>query len=306
MPLDIEFLLESVLNETPEQVFSVQGDRVCLWSIQGVAFMIFDRFSIVGEGEQTHYDLIIAVKRIYDALHSQEKEGLSQETEIQIALDEINGAVSNMDEMKKEFDASRLKDFLDSGEWVNHKVYRDKIGLSGRMWPNKHIISFWNKSPDVIKRWDRVEKMFDEFIDLGKLEDYEVDWLERKPNATTGEYSPLTPASNISSSKNFAKADHLTGQKNFLKLLFASPRTLPALDPKEIEELQKKLHTLNPAQKKIALNIMGKKNVKAAEIANKLGITVAEFNHLMHQGLDETEDEKLPNMADLAIQLSKQ
>lgn len=183
-------------------------------------------------------------------------------------------------------------------------AYRAKLGITGRLWPDKGIISFWNASDDVIEHWDRVEKMFDDFkhrdIHIGKLENYKIDWLERARRRDSGKYSPMTSASSISSKRDTPR------QPDFLKVLFNSPQRLPELGSDEIEALQKKLHMMNPAQKKVALNMMGKKNVKAIEIANKLGITVAEFNHLMHQGLDEIEDEKMPNMSVLAKQLTKQ
>lgn len=72
----------------------------------------------------------------------------------------------------------------------------------------------------------------------------------------------------------------------------------------DIKAIQQKLHTLPPEQKKQALQAMGKRNVKAAEIADKLGMTVAEFNHIMN--VNEGEEDKMPDLIDLARQLGKQ
>jgi DNA-directed RNA polymerase specialized sigma24 family protein len=112
--------------------------------------------------------------------------------------------------------------------------------------------------------------------ETGDLNDYEVDWLERSYG--NGSTTPLTKASNVDA--NTGKPD--ANQKDFISTLFGDVKKIKSLPPEEIEKLNKKIHLLPPAKKREALLAMGYKNIKAIEIADALGITVAEFNNIMN------------------------
>ena len=109
----------------------------------------------------------------------------------------------------------------------------------------------------------------------GDLNDYEIDWLERSRNRSM---TPLTKASDVDA--NTGKPD--ANQKDFISTLFGDVKKIKSLSPEEIEKLNKKIHLLPPAKKREALLAMGYKNIKAIEIADALGMTVAEFNNIMN------------------------
>ncbi len=280
LPVDIEFLVESLLSEDPDGVYDENGDDLAAWYDQDAyAFMIFDNFFAVERGAK-HYNIVekIALAAKSGTLSSY----LSSPMAGQLAISSIAG-------LEKE-----LKSNSDLAKYVNKKSgfinYR-KIGITGRLWTKKKLISFWNSEAKVVDNWDRVVAMFDEpkfKNELGDLYGYMVDFVER--NWDTSE--PLVPASSIGTGKHEPAKDDK--QLNFLS----------KLDDKQLELVQQKLHTMKPEEKAKALKAMGAQNYKAAEIADKLGMSVAEFNHLMQVNEDsdslvETPDKVYDNAGEV-------
>ena len=278
LPFDIEFLMESVLKETPDFIMGVNDKSLAQWD-EGYgkiyAFMTFDHSSVLGK-DLTHYK----IAKFMDAAINK----MSPETYLNNLT---NLSVSNIAGLKKDLIYGRLGKAAAQSSLADD-TFRVNFGLSGRIWVNKKMISFWNSRQAVIKDWDALEQMFKDFAHiLGPIEEYHIDWIERRC------WTPLTPASTLSGNKR-GPAD---GEQQ-LALRFADD-----LSGDEIKAIQKRLHTMKPEEKKKALQALGKKNVKAAEIADALGMSVAQFNHIMH--VNETEEEKMPTLAELAVRLGK-
>lgn len=294
LPLDIEFLMESILQENPDGVPDETGYEFATWygRSPAYAFMTFEHFNMIGLGV-THHAM---VDFCYDTSKKERpldyfKTVLEGRRDVQVSSEE--GFFKNLT-------TGKLGEYIRMGgrrapgaDGGNKDVekYRTGLGLTGRIWTEKKLISFWNGSSEVVNQWDKVEKLFKDFADtLGKLEEYQVDFIERMANPK----KPLVPASSISSSRSNDGKLKPTNQMDFLE----------KLSPEKLAALQKKLHTMKPAEKKRALQALGAGNFKAAEIADKLGMSVAQFNHIMN--VNEGEDDKMPNLADLAKQLGKQ
>lgn len=117
-----------------------------------------------------------------------------------------------------------------------------------------------------------VEQLFTQSAGkFGKLSDYKVDWLERDIREM-----PMTPASEVSSSSGSED-----NQMDFLEKLSGDA----PISPEELKKLQGELHLMSAKEKKEALLKLGYKNKKYEEraaIADKLGMTVAEFNSIMN------------------------
>jgi hypothetical protein len=113
--------------------------------------------------------------------------------------------------------------------------------LSGRVWPEHNIMSFWNKLADIKQDWKQIKDMFAHNEGMKyNLDDYMVDNLERdRISFDTGRVPDLVPAKGI---------EH-HGEEEV------------ELSPEEIRDLQKKLHTLPPAEKKRAMLKLGMVNV---------------------------------------------
>jgi len=183
--------------------------------------------------------------------------------------------ISDFEAMLDSVYSGPLADFIKRGVHNDDDpgLFRIKSGgLAGRIWNRKKFISFWNNKDEVIDKWNDVIRLYNDFGDkFGNLGDYNVDWLDR--DIRNG--GPLTPASSISSSAGQKKDGN---QLDFLdKLASEEP-----ISKEEILKIQKRLHTLKPQEKKEALKQLGATNTKAADIADKLGMTVAEFNHIMN------------------------
>lgn len=260
VPLDIEFLLEGILDESPDEI-NIGGAKY-EWNDMDfgpVAFMTFETFSLLGYGK-THYGIMSNLGRAAEAdnpaahfkeLHRQGK----------VLFSDINAAAKEVVNVNTKL-GKYLKKY---GTYEANMRYRTELGLAGRIWTEKKFIAFWNKQEDVKAKWDSLEKMFTAFKrELGDLDDYQIDWIERVST------NPLTPAKTIRSDPK---------QQNFMDDLFANKND--KMSNQQIKMLQQKIHTLPPEKKKQALALLGAKNHKASEIADKLGISVAEFNHLM-------------------------
>jgi nicotinamide mononucleotide adenylyltransferase len=156
-------------------------------------------------------------------------------------------------------------------EDAGRSIYK---GLSGRIWPNKKVISFWQLPEEVRQRWKIVEDAFTKnpdptkkkdgtsshagTINLGRLEDYSLDFINSAGNSKG-----------------------LVTVPDFLSL--ADVGEDDVISPEEYKELLKKQHLDPEAKKKIIPQYK-----KAEELAKKMGYTsVAQMNADIHKGLDE-------------------
>lgn len=266
------------MKESPDVIY--YGDDDLSWldsKFNPWAFMTFKTFSVIGLS-YTHYaimDVLMEVRRKKAA-----KSWLNFY---------INGRttfkVSDVDALIKEVKdpntpvGKYLKSRVRGRQHGDAEIYRTKFGLTGRIWEGKKMMAFWNTRQQVLKEFSSLEKLFMDFPkELGDMNEYQIDWVERVDTS-----SPLTPMTGITKSNDSKDSK----QGDFMNALFGRPQDLPKLTPEQIRKIQQKVHTLPPEQKKKALEIMGVKNVKAADIANKLGMTVAEFNHIMQ--INESE-----------------
>jgi hypothetical protein len=307
IPVDIQFLLESILDEAPnmlnirsrKSLLKENPDKVDLKGGSGgdmkiaryqdsdaVAFFAFPNFAAYYEGG-THTDIINVLYNVYGELKlkiSKHGEDLEIGKSLEDAYDSVKDYmmksdvhVTDFDGMIKDMQGGPLKDFFD-----NENIHDDDDpggfriksgGLSGRLWKRKKIVSFWNVREDVIRKWNMVEQLFSQSAGrFGKLSDYKVDWLERDIRVM-----PMTPADEITSASGSED-----NQMNFLEKLSGDAAPISA---DELKELQKILHKLSPEKKKRALIKLGIKNVKyeqLADIVEKLGMSMAEYNHIMN------------------------
>jgi hypothetical protein len=276
--------LKDLLKENPDFVSDEHGGKIAKYfDTDAIAFFAFKEFSILNRGG-VHYDMLNTMRDIYD-------DG-SPAHDIEYLMDEKGFLLSSSLGLIDELDDGPLgqyfknysADYSDEtgsgsdGSSPNAGAFRTKSGgLAGRIWTKKKIISFWNRKEDVVKRWNEIQKMFKEFEGmLGDLGEYRVDWLERDASVKT----PMTPASEVSSAGSSGDK-----QQTFLDALFGEKK----LSDEDIKKLQGRLHTMSAQEKKKVMLNMGYKNVKAADIADKLGMTVAEFNHIMHVNEETVE-----------------
>ena len=113
-------------------------------------------------------------------------------------------------------------------------------------------------------------------LDIGNLDEYQIDWYERGAHSS----DPLTPASDVSSGKITKKEE--PAQSDFIEKLFSDPKSVGKLTSAQQKKASDVIHLLPAEKKRQKLMAMGYKNIKAIEIADALGMTVAEFNHLMN------------------------
>lgn len=281
--------LKDLLKENPDFVSDEHGGKIAKYfDSDAVAFFAFPEFSIMNRGG-VHYDMINTLSDVHDDLDNYSE----NESEAKLLMDEKGFVVSNISKMLDALDRGPLHNFLKYAQWKDGERsdnssngsaatlgtggFRIKSGgLAGRVWTKKKIISFWNRKEDVVKRWNEIEKMFNDLAGaLGNLSEYRVDWLERDASLST----PLTPASEVSSAGSSSD-----GQQTFLDTLFGEKK----LSDEEIKKLQARLHTMSAKEKKEVMMAMGYSNTKAAEIADKLGMTVAQFNHIMNVNEDSS------------------
>ena len=273
LPLDIEFLLESVLDETPDTVYNQDDEWVADYTDRdGVAFMLTPNFSAICR-RGVHFDIVDALKFAYNNLDKLENDvALKDELKLRFVK------VANLKGLRNDLKSGPMADYFSKPKSSERGVSIRKIPgtISGRLWTNRKIISFWNNSKTVVKNWDMVKDLFIEnSLMLGKLENYRVDWIERALNSRG---SPMTPAGSVTSD---TKQDD-PNQGDFIAKLFGDKNKLQSLPQEKLDDIVKKIHLLSPAKKREALLAMGYKNIKAIEIAEILGMTVAEFNNIMN------------------------
>lgn len=273
--------LKDLLKENPDSVMSQEDTKIAHYAdADAIAFFAFKEFSILNIGG-VHYDIINTLKDIYENL----EDYTSYPDEVESAIEDGGLIFSSAKGLLNALHTGKLGNYFknyineDSNSGSNKSRssseniggFRIKSGgLAGRIWNKKKIISFWNKKEIVISRWTEIEKMFSDLNStLGNLSDYKVDWLEREFSVKT----PLTSASDVSASSDPSK-----NQDDFLDTLFGNKK----ISDEDIKKLQARLHTMSAKEKKKVMMDMGYKNTKAADIADKLNMTVAEFNNIMN------------------------
>ena len=271
LPLDIEFLLESVLTETPDTVYNQDDFEVADYQDRdSVAFMLTPNFSAICP-RGVHFDIVDALKFVYNNLDK-----IKNDTALKDELKLRFVKVANLKGLRNDLKSGAIADYFGKPKGSDEVSVRKIPGtISGRLWTNRKIISFWNDSKTVVKNWKLIEHLFTENgITVGKLENYKVDWIERALSSET----PMTPASSVNSS---TKQDD-PNQGDFIAKLFSDKDKLQSLPQEKLDSIVKKIHMLPPDKKREALLAMGYKNIKAIEIAEILGMTVAEFNNIMN------------------------
>lgn len=279
LPFDIEFLMESVLDESPDYVYNPDGTLAAKFVDGGIAFFAFRKFSILSEA--THTDIVFRLNMMDDERISDG--GKLSDERFGELMQGLEGYMqtSSKKELLASINGGEILQYFDKFERIatDAMVSRKHLGLSGRAWPQRSIISFWLDTNSVIKKWDDVEKMFsDNKTTLGDLNSYRVDWVER-----TNDYGiPMTMASDVSSKKNGGV--HVNN-----------------ISPDELKKLQSQLHVMSPQQKRDALMMLGAGGRKAPELADRLGITVAQLHHMANVN----ESVGIPKLSDIVKNLDE-
>jgi hypothetical protein len=244
----VHILLKSLLKESPEEVIIGKYARETLNWYDNVAyaFITFPTFSLICRNS-THGNILRNVNSVIrdfgNTNNADELKKLINEF-----FDKVHLSCSDIDAFIKDYKTGVLGNIIKKhGEnWFlfNMPELRGSpVSLHGRAWPEKKIISCWNNLDDIKKNWDAIKSMFSHNKSkIGELNDYTVDYLDRdstfhKKNVLLD----LIPAKDIKNSD---------GKKS-------------TLTPEEIRDLQKKLHTLPPAEKKQAMIKLGMVNFDA-------------------------------------------
>ncbi len=267
---------ENILKEDPDTVtyYDDDGEMIEIEWYDGDGFTFFTgpKYSLIGESDRsvglsiTHTNLILYIQKVlisdWDKL------------EIETYLGDHDVFVTNIDEFYKDTknpksDIRKIKD-VDINDYYVDPRNLIKNFVTGRYWKTDKIISFWNKKAAVMKVWNSIEDMM-EYQNIKDFEDYKIDWIERSGKE---EKIRMQPVSSVKSSGGSSK--------------------VPELSKKEYLELLKKAHVSPPDEKRKILKQLGADNPnKAGAIANKLNMTVAQYNHLMNINeniLNETPD----------------
>jgi hypothetical protein len=271
--------LKDLINEDPDAVVGLSGKEISEWTdADAVAFIITQKCSISYAGG-IHADIMYAMENLYIYLL---ESPYAKDASLQRSLERYGMATDNIVAFRELLtQPSAFHEYLKNGGMrgsINKNINIRNIPgtIFGRLWYRKKLMSFWNNTQKVVKNWNWVKNFFNNMQKLtGDLNDYEIDWLERSRNASM---TPLTKASDVDA--NTGKPD--ANQQDFISTLFGDVKKIKSLSPEEIEKLNKKIHLLPPAKKREALLAMGYKNIKAIEIADALGMTVAEFNNIMN------------------------
>lgn len=261
--------LKDLVAESPDSVY-MNGAKITNWiDNDAIAFAIFPTFSVINRGG-THYDIIDILEIIYNDYAFYEDHTDSAMKKLKrsgLEVSNINGVLESLSP------TGLLGKFYAAGGRGASAKYRDlENSITGRLWPMKKIVSFWNEKSKVVKHWkDFVDffKYFAPIENFGEFELYKIDWIERSNSDKT----PLGTASDVTSGSSDDK------QMNFFDLL-EKPKTQLSND--EIKKIQNQLHVMSADKKKKIMLDMGYRNTKVADIADKLNMTVAEFNSIMN------------------------
>jgi hypothetical protein len=272
--------LKDLINEDPDAVVSQEDIRIAKWTDgDAVAFIITKHCNIINDGG-VHYDIVDTMTDLHFFLA---RGRISTDESFQDELNSRGIKCDNIQAFKELITTGPVADYLKKGgrnASANEDMHFRKLPdtIFGRLWNKKKIISFWNETSYVVKHWDWVKRFFSGgplYVYTGSINDYRIDWIERAHSATS---TPLTKASDVTS--DTGKPD--PNQQDFITKLFGNIEKLKSLPQEEKEKLNKKIHTLPPAKKREALLAMGYKNIKAIDIADALGMTVAQFNNIMN------------------------
>jgi hypothetical protein len=166
--------------------------------------------------------------------------------------------------------------------------------LMGRVWSRKKVISFWNEQSEVLEMWSVVQNMFKHFTGmLGPIKEYKVDWIERAEDENSSEMTSAESIGRKEVSPSKEPSKDKDGQQNFIAKLFAASNKIKKLDSAKLKAIRNKMHVLDPELKGELMKMSKEYKNKASEIADALGMTVAEFHSLYHVDEDRSGPTKL-------------
>ena len=274
------------LQETPDAVYSPQGAQITTWGDRGAeAFIATSWYSIL-LSQGTHHGIM---KYMHGILSEDGDKVLDE-------FEKIGGTVSNRkaviaDIQDKQGYLGQIFAAAPFGDYnIRDEVEKNDHFILGRLWTATRLIALWNEQSVVLENWGVVKNMFYENPKLGKLNSYRVDFVEREAASyESGKYPEFTPASDVEKSEAPKKPSEDTGgQINMITQLFAKVQELPKISDDKLKKIREKLHVLDPNVKAQVAKMLGTAGThKAAAIAAKLGMSVAEFNHLwnMNEGV---------------------
>jgi hypothetical protein len=265
--------LKDLLNETPDTVVFRDKEiarEIARYSDSSAqAFFVAEDYTILGKKQSTyHLDIIVSLRALYrkfmsDFYPEKTKKNLKHAYE---TFDDYNSIdepiiITNTDNLYIDLKtpSSGLYEIVnDNHPPTNPRIIRGL--LSGRIWPDKKIISFWQDKNEVVPKWYFVENMFKDLnLNIGE---FQIDFMDRVGNIDK-------PLETIDTLKK--KTDAEFSEETKQKML----------------DILSKLHTAAPEKKKEMLNKIGANTPsKINKLAQKLGFnSVAEFYH--YTKLDE-------------------
>jgi GNAT superfamily N-acetyltransferase len=280
---------ENELDESPDYVGGIQqlnkqDDREYLnwWNGQNCAFFAFKKFSFIGE-KKTHFEVFTAVRKT------------RENGERSLLWFRDQGVMFFGDQ------EAFYKDLYEEGgilygyfaAKITPRYHDDYPGMIlGRAWVDRNIISFWDTQKFVISHWDHVVEMFHDARFLGDLDKYNIDWIER------GCDKPFSTAEKVSSSIKSVSPTRENYVERVIEML-EKTCLLDVLTDEQIKKIREVIHILDPQVKAEIMKDMGETlSNKSSEIADKLHMSVAEFNSLWHMDeskLDESPDTIAPD-----------
>ena len=278
--------LGDLLKESPDGVYDEQGKHhTTVWhSSDASAFFAFPTFCVVRRSA-AHHQIWRILEECYQRQSLEPNDSRREDERIQYDVTDTKF----LELLKPDgYLGKIIKKHRDDGiVFIRSKIPNV---LAGRVWETPNLISFWNKQSDVLQNWSNVQSMFHKFF--GALRDYHVDWSERDADVERN-LTPrqMTPASDISD--NTFNGNRPTDDKHntdviskddiILVKMLQEPERLDNADDNLLKKVQQKMHVLDPQAKAQVMRAIGDVPThKAVQIANKLGMSVAEFNHIMH------------------------
>jgi hypothetical protein len=274
--------LGDLLKECPDGVYNDGGDhKMYSWGDDDAAcFFAFPNVCLI-KPRGVHDNIWRGMLQCY---REQSLDPLSGDRYFDIEFDVSRGDLLKL--LRPDGYLGKLMQ-LELGDKILDSRTGTPDGLSGRVWENAKVISFWNKRKDVLKNWKNVQSMFHRFF--GNLDEYKVDWIERDADVESGKTPrPASSASEISA-HSIGQHDDSRKQLDFFSKIVQNPQVLDRANDELIKKIQQKIHVLDPQVKAQVVRAMGELPThKAVEIANKLGMSVAEFNDIMNVNEDSS------------------
>jgi hypothetical protein len=301
LPFDIEFLLESVLSETPDAVIidRIEAERLNALGLThikkggfshrrfGTGFFIDVKNGVVAYSRETH-------GYIQEFLIAAMQEAVVRPNDfnsIYSVYEEIPGTISIVKpDAKATVSLFGLVDRYNNPSITIRKYLRENIQFyrnlnvrgkvkdapgkiaratvpSGRIWTKKYTVSFWNDKSTLHPHLDLIFKFMNSLgVDEHKCIYQFLDF------------------------RGFFAYSELTGEVGEREKLSSD----------EMDKLRRIIHTLSPKEKKAALMKLGADHSKAGEIANKLGMSAAEYNHIMNVN----EDSTMPSLSEIVSSIN--